>query len=61
MFLSLAYRKENRRRRKSIMIQKQILRATALAALSFLFFATMGMAQATPPSKSSTKPAAAQS
>lgn len=43
------------------MVQKQILRATALAALSFLFFATMGMAQATPPSKSSTKPAAAQS
>ena len=43
------------------MIRKQIFRATALAALTLLFFATMGMAQSNPPSKSSAKPASAQS
>ena len=43
------------------MIRKQILRAMALTAFSLLFFATLGMAQATPPAKSSTKSTAAPS
>ncbi len=43
------------------MIQKQFLRATAVAALTLLFFAAMGMAQSNSPSKSSTKAASAQS
>jgi competence protein ComEA len=38
------------------MIRKQILRATVFAALSLLFVAAMGMAQATPPSKSTPAP-----
>ncbi len=42
-------------------IRKQILRVAALAAFSVLFIATMGMAQATPPAKSSTKSTAAPS
>ena len=43
------------------MIRKQILRAMVLTAFSLLFFATLGMAQATPPAKSSTKSTAAPS
>ena len=43
------------------MIPKQILRATALAALALLLFATMGRAQSNTPGKSSTKSASAQS
>jgi competence protein ComEA len=42
-----------------MMIRKQIIRATAIAAFSLLCFATIGMTQTTPPAKSSTKSAAA--